>query len=92
MKIENGLRFDNRHLLRVSVEGMYVQFAVPGFEIYVAERLEPAGQHMREVDKYASIAGKFFQVEVALAIQIGAHFLDLKIGYITEPATQSAFM
>jgi len=47
---------------------------------------------MREVDKYASIAGKFFQVEVALAIQVGAHFLDLKIGYITESATQSAFM
>ena len=68
MKIENGLRFDNRYLLRISVESMYVQFAVPGFEIYVAERLEPAGQHLREADKYAPVAGKFFQVEMALPV------------------------
>jgi len=29
---------------------------------------------------------------MALAIQIGAHLLDLKIGHITYPSAQSAFM
>jgi hypothetical protein len=92
LKIEQGLCFNHCHLVGVGGEGVYVQLGPPGLEVNVAERLELADFQFREFDKHAAVAGETFEVGVALAVEVGTHFLDLKIGHVTNSPAQGAFV
>lgn len=71
---------------------MYVQFGSPGLEVDVAEGLELADFQFREFHKHASVSGEAFKIGMALLVQIGTHFFDLKVGHITYAPAQGAFM
>ena len=65
-----------------------MQFIPACFKIDVAKRLQPTDRQIRERDKEAAIFCESFQIVMTLAVQIGAHLLDLKIGHITEAAAE----
>jgi hypothetical protein len=69
-----------------------VQLGASCLEVNIAERLQPADFQFGEFYKQAAISRESLEVIVALQIQIGTHLLDLKIGHITYPAAQGAFM
>ena len=71
---------------------MDVEFAASGLEINVAERLQIIDFQIREFNKHAAISSEPLKVDMALAIQIGTHLLDLKIGHIAYPPAQGAFV
>jgi len=71
---------------------MDVQFGASCLEVNVAERLQPADFQFREFYEQAAIPRQSLEVVVALQIQIRTHLIDLKIGHITYPAAQGAFM
>ena len=70
------------------MECMDMQFIPACFKIDVAKRFQPTNGQIRKRDKEAAIFCKSFQVVMTLPVQIGAHLLDLKIGHITEAATE----
>ena len=74
------------------MECMDMQFIPTCFKIDVAKRLEPADRQIRERDKEAAVFCESFEVVMTLPVQIGAHLLDLKIGHITEAATERALV
>ncbi len=71
---------------------MDVQFAAPSLEVNIAERLESADFQFREFYKHAPIPREALKVSMALPIQIRTHLLDLKIGHVAYPPSQSALM
>ena len=71
---------------------MYVQFSSSGLEVNIAERLKFADFQFREFYKHATVSGEALKVGMALLVQIGTHFLDLKVSHITYSPAQSAFM
>lgn len=82
MQVEQGLGFDHGYLVGERMKSVDVDFVAAGFEIDVAEWLQAAGGKFREGDEHTPIACKPVQVQMALAIKVCAHFLDLKIGHI----------
>jgi hypothetical protein len=92
LKIEQRLGLDHCDLVRESGEGVDVQFAASGLKINVAEGLQIIDFQIRELDKHAAISGEPLKVDMALAIQVGAHLLDLKIGHVAYPPAQGAFV
>ena len=86
MNLEKRLGFDNGYLVGIGMEGVNVQFVPSCLKVDVAERLEAGDGQRGELYKDASIACKAFEVDVALAIQICTHFLDLKIGHVAHGA------
>ena len=71
---------------------MDVQFAASGLEINVAERLQIIDFQIREFNKHAAISSEPLKVDMALAIQIGTHLLDLKIGHVAKASAYSALV
>lgn len=71
---------------------MDVQFGPSGLEVDIAERLKAADFQLREFYKDAAISCEAFEVEVALPIEVGTHFLDLKIGHIANAPAEAAFV
>lgn len=92
MEVEEGLGFDHCDLVGERMESVNVDFVAAGFEIDIAERLQAAGGKFRERDKHAAIACESVQVQMALAVEISTHFLDLKIGHIAQSTAQGAFV
>ncbi len=92
MQVKQRLCLNNRHLIRKRMKRMDVQFVTTCFKIYVTERLQPAGCILRKSDKHSPISRKPLQIRVALAVQVGAHFFDLKIGHVVETPAQGAFV
>jgi hypothetical protein len=92
LKIEQRLCLNHCDLVGESGKGMDVQFAASGLEINVAERLQIIDFQVREFNEHAAISRKPLKVDMALAIQIGTHLLDLKIGHVAYSPAQSAFM
>lgn len=92
MQFEKRLRFNHRKLVGISRERMYMQLGFAGLEIDIAERLKAADLHIREVHENPAITRETLQVRMALAIQIGAHPLNLEIGHIAHSLAQRAFM
>lgn len=86
LEIEQRLRLNHCHLLGVSGERVNVQLSLSGFEVNVAERLEVVDLQFREFHKHAPVSREALEVDMTLPIQIGTHFLDLKVGHITYPA------
>ncbi len=80
------------YLVRISGEGVNVQFSLSGLEINIAEGLELTDFQLREFYKHASISREALKIGMALPIQTGTHLLNLKIGHITYTSAQSAFM
>ncbi len=80
------------YLVRISSEGVNVQFSLSGLEINIAEGLELTDFQLREFYKHASISRETLKVGMALTIQTGTHLLNLKIRHITYTSAQSAFM
>ena len=71
---------------------MDVQLRSSGLEVDVAEGLKVADFHLGELDEDAAISRESLEVGVALPIEVGAHFLNLKIGHITYPGAQCALV
>ena len=92
MQIEQRLRLDNRYLIRKRMECMDMQFIPSCFKIDVAKRLQPADRLIRERDKEAAIFRESFQIVMTLPILVRTHFLNLKIGHVTEAATERALV
>ena len=92
MQVEQRLRLDNRHLIRERMECMDMQFIPACFKIDVAKRLQSTDRQIRKRDKEAAIFRESFQIVMTLPVQIGTHLLDLKIGHITEAATERTFV
>ena len=92
VEVYQRLGFDYCHLIRVGVEGVDVKFVPSCLEIDVAKRLEPVYRQFGEPYENAAIACEAFEVDVTFAVEICAHFLDLKIGHVTESATKGAFV
>ncbi len=80
------------YLVRISGKSVNVQFSLSGLEINIAERLELTDFQFGEFYKHTSISRETLEVGMALPIQTGTHFLNLKIGHITYTSAQSAFM
>ncbi len=80
------------YLVRISGERVDVQFSLSGLEVNIAERLELADFQFREFYEHAPISRESLKVGMALPIQIRTHLLDLKVGHITYPSAQGAFM
>ena len=92
MEIEERLGLYDCDLVGVGVEGVDVQFTFSSFKIDIGERLQPADGLIREFHEYAAIAGEPLKVGMALAVQIRAHLLDLKIGHIAHAPAERAFV
>ena len=92
MKIEQRLGLNHRYLVRISCEGVDVQFSSSCLEVNVAERLQPTDFQLWVFDKHTAISRKALKVDMTLPIQIGTHLLDLKIRHIAYPPAQSALM
>ena len=71
---------------------MDVQLGASGLEIDVAERVEAADFHLREIDEQAPISREPLKVGMALAIQSGIHLLDLEIGHVADAFAQGALV
>ncbi len=92
MEIDQRLGLDDRYLIGIGVEGVDVHLVSAGLEIDVAERLQPSDGQVGEADEHAAVAGEAFEVDVALAIEIGAHFFDLEIGHVAHAPAERAFV
>jgi hypothetical protein len=69
-----------------------MELVTPGFEVHVAEWLEPTYLQLGEFHEYASISSKSLKVKVTLPIKVRAHFLDLEIGHITNFSAEGALV
>ena len=92
MEIKEGLCFYDSYLVGVCVESVDVQFVLSGLEVDVAERFEAGDGGFGKGYKYASIACEALQVDVALAVKVRAHLLDLKIGHVAKASAYSALV
>jgi len=92
LEIEQRLRFNHRYLVRVGGKRVYMQLASSYLKVNIAKRLQSIDFQPGEFDKHAAVVCEALKVGVTLPIQIGTHLLDLKIGHITYPSAQSAFV
>ena len=92
MEIKQRLCLYDCDLVRVGVERVDVQFAFTSFKIDVAERLQAADGLIGKSHKYASVAGKAFEVGMALPVKIRAHLFDLEIGHVAHASAERAFV
>ncbi len=92
VKIEKRLSFYYRNLVGICVEGVDVQLVFPRFKINVSERLKSGDSTLRIFDKNAPVAGKLLKVGVALFVKVRAHFLNLKISYVTKAFGESTLV
>ena len=90
MQVEQGLCLNHRYLLGICCKRMNVQLISPCLEVDIAERLQTVGFLLRELDKNAPALGKPSKVNIALAVKVGAHPLNLKIGHIIWAAVDRA--
>ena len=92
IEIEERLRLDYRHLVRIRRERMNMEFTSSCFEVHIAERLKAVRLGFRERHEHAAIAGKFFKIGMALAIEVRTHLLYLEVGHIAKAPTYRALM
>lgn len=92
MQVKQRLCLDNRHLIRKRMKRMDVQFVTTCFKVNIAKRLQPASCVLRKCDKHPPIPREPLQIRMALAVQVGAHLFNLKIGHVVQTPAQGAFV
>lgn len=92
MEVYQGLGLDDGDLVRVGVERVEVELISSGLEVDVAERLQTADGQIRKTDEDAAIACETLKIDVALAVEVGAHLFDLEIGHVAHSAAERAFV
>jgi len=86
LKAYEGLRFDYCQVFRECVERVDVHFGFSCFEVDVAERLQRIGIIVWKLYEQSPVAAKAFEIDIALSVEVLAHFFDLEVCHVAKPA------
>lgn len=92
VKVEQGLCFNHRNLVRVCGECMDMQLGFACLEIDIAEGLQAIDFKLGKPDENAAVPAEAFEVGETLPIEVCAKPFNLEVGHIADPPAKRAFM